>query len=212
MVRMNTHELLNWRYATKKFDTSKELPDADLDHILEAGNLAATSYGLQPFGLVVVKDKAKKQSLKEAAFGQEHVAENSALVVVCARTDVNADYIKEYVNRVETKRSMDPGSLEDFQSTMIGDLTNRDPKDLLTWSQKQAYIVLGTMMVAAAEKEVDGCPMEGFNPEQFNEILGLKEHDLYASALFAVGYRSPEDETQHYIKVRRDLKKTVVRM
>jgi len=209
---MNTHEILNWRYATKKFDTSEELPEADLNYILEAGNLAATSYGLQPFGLVVVTDQTKKDALKEAAFGQEHVAENSALVVVCARTDVDADYIKEYVNRVETERGMDSGALEGFQEMMIGDITNRDETNVLTWSQKQAYIVLGTMMVAAGEKMVDGCPMEGFDPNKFNEILDLKEHKLHASALFAVGYRSLEDETQNYKKVRRTLEKTVVRI
>ena len=212
IVNMNTQEILQWRYATKKFDTSKELPADDLEYILEAGNLTATSYGLQPFGIVVVTDQDKKNALKEAAFGQEHVAQNAALLVLCARTDVDAAFITEYVRRAESVRNMEAGSLKGFEDTVIGDITNRDERDVLTWCQKQAYIALGSMMIAAGEKMVDGCPMEGFAPAQFNEILGLKEHNLHASALLAIGYRSPEDETQNYKKVRRDLENTVVRI
>lgn len=209
---MTTHESLQWRYATKQFDTSRELPAADLDYILEAGNLAATSYGLQPFGIVVVTDEKKKEMLKEAAFGQTHVAENSALLVVCARTDVDADFISEFARRIERVRDLEEGASKDYEELMIGDLTNRDDASRLAWAQKQAYIVLGTMMVAAAEKQVDGCPMEGFSPAQFDKILELEERNLHASALLALGYRSPEDETQHWAKVRRDLDDVVVRI
>jgi len=209
---MNTHEILYWRYATKKFDTSKDLPAQDLDYILEAGNLAATSFGLQPFGIVVVTDTEKKQALMEAAYGQKHVAENGALLVLCARTDVDADFVAEFTARLEHTRGLVAGAADGYKDTMVGALANKSPEEILTWSQKQAYIVLGTMMMAAAEKQVDGCPLEGFDPVRFNEILGLKAHSLHATNLLALGYRSAEDTSQHDIKVRRDLKDTVVRM
>lgn len=212
IVAMNTKEILNWRYATKKFDTSKELPAADLEHILEAGNLTATSYGLQPFSIVVVTDQEKKNALMEAAYGQVQVGENAALLVLCARTDVDAAFISEYTRRVESVRGMEEGSLKGFEDMMTGDITGRDTKDVVVWAQKQAYIALGSMMIAAGEKMVDGCPMEGFNPAQFNEILGLEAHNLHASALLAIGYRSEEDETQHYKKVRKDLEHLVIRI
>ena len=202
---MNIHDMLQWRYATQKFDTTKELLETEVNYILEAANLAATSYGLQPFHIVMVTDKAKKQALVEAAYGQEKVAENGALLVFCARTDVDEAFITEYVNRVADERGMDTADLENFRSMMVQDLTNRSEADRLAWAQKQAYIALGTAMVAAAEQQVDAAPMEGFQPADFNEQLGLAEHNLHASALLALGHRSMDDETQNYKKVRRPL-------
>ncbi len=209
---MHTHNWLKWRYATKKFDISKELPDEDLQYILEAGNLAATSYGLQPFKLVVVTDTKKKQALMAEAYNQAHVGENSALIVLAARTDVDADFISEYTDRIERERDLPKGAVAGYKDMMVGHLTSLSPEARLVWAQKQAYIALGTMMLAAAEKELDGCPMEGFNPEKFNEILGLPEMNLQATVILAVGYRAPSDDTQNYKKVRRAMSDIVVRM
>ena len=207
---MTTKESLEWRYATKKFDTSKAVPTTDLDYILECGNLAATSFGLQPFGVVVVTDEAKKQALMAAAYGQEHVGTNHARLVVCARTDVDTAFITEYATRIEQTRGLEAGSVDEYKDMMVGALTSQSPEQVLLWAQKQSYIVLGTMMAAAAEKMVDTCPMEGFDPAAFNEILGLADHNLHATTLLAVGYRSDEDATQHYAKVRKDLADIVV--
>jgi nitroreductase len=207
---MHTQNWLQWRYATKKFDVSKELPAADLAYILEAGNLAATSYGLQPFTIVVVTDQEKKQALMGHAYNQGQVGENAALFVLAARTDVDAAYIAEYTARIETVRGLPAGTVDGYKDMMIGHLTNLSEADRLVWAQKQAYIALGTMMVAAAEKGVDHCPMEGFNPAGFNEVLNLPAHNLHATVIMPIGYRSPEDETQQYAKVRKDIKDIVI--
>ena len=209
---MTTKQSLEWRYATKKFDTEKALPTADLDYILECGNLTATSFGLQPFGIVAVTDPTKKAALMEAAYGQEHVGNNSALLVLCARTDVDEAFITEFTTRLETKRELEAGTADSYKDMMVGSLTSKSAEEVLTWSQKQTYIVLGSMMIAAAEKMVDGCPLEGFDPAAFNDILGLTEHNLHATNLLALGYRSEEDETQHHAKVRKDLADIVVRI
>jgi len=209
---MTTKQSLEWRYATKKFDTEKALPTADLDYILECGNLTATSFGLQPFGIVAVTDPTKKAALMEAAYGQEHVGNNSALLVLCARTDVDEAFITEFTTRLETKRELEAGTADSYKDMMVGSLTSKSAEEVLTWSQKQTYIVLGSMMIAAAEKMVDGCPLEGFDPAAFNDILGLGEHNLHATNLLALGYRSEEDETQHHAKVRKDLADIVVRI
>jgi len=205
-------EMMQWRYATKKFDTSKELSDADLNYILEAGNLAATSYGLQPFGIVVVTDEEKKIQLQEAAYGQAQVGTSRALLVLCGRTDVDTDFIAAYTKNIEETRGMDAGAVDGYKDMMTSDLTNRAPEDVTAWAVKQSYIALGTMMVAAGEKQVDGSPMEGFDTAKFKEILGLDAHHLQPAALLALGYRSDEDETQHYTKVRRNLEDIVVRV
>ncbi len=209
---MHTKNWLEWRYATKKFDVSKELPSADLEYILETGNLAATSYGLQPFQIVVVTDEAKKQALMGKAYNQGHVGGNAALLVLAARTDVDAAYIAEYTARIETTRGLPAGSVDGYKDMMVGHLTNLTEANRLVWAQKQAYIALGTMMVAAAEKGVDNSPMEGLDADGFNEVLGLKALNLHASVMLALGYRSPEDPSQAYKKVRKDLKDLVIRV
>ena len=209
---MHTHNWLKWRYATKKFDTSKELPATDLNYILEAGNLAATSYGLQPFKIIAVTDTEKKQALMEAAFNQAQVGENAAVIILAARTVVDAAFIAEYTARIESERDLPAGAIDGYKDLMTGHLTSLTAETRLVWAQKQTYIALGTMMVAAAEKSVDSCPMEGFDAAQFNEILDLPAHNLHATVILPVGYRSTEDETQNYQKVRQNIEDIVVRM
>ena len=205
-------DTLNWRYATKGFDTSKELPAAALEYILEAGRMSASSYGLQPFNIVVVTDEAKKQELMGHAYGQAHVGTNSALIILAARTDVDAAMVADYTTRIESTRGLPAGAVDGYKNMMIGDLTNRTPEARTTWAQKQCYIALGPMMIAAAEKMVDGCPMEGFDTEAFNEALGLGALNLTATVIFPVGYRAASDDTQHYVKVRRSADEMIVRM
>jgi nitroreductase len=209
---MHTQNWLKWRYATKKFDATKEMSSEDLDYILAAGNLAATSYGLQPFKIVVVTDEEKKKALVPVAYNQEQVGENSALIVLAAATNVDATYITEYTNRTESERGLPAGTLDGFKDMMVGHLTSLTEADRLVWAQKQAYIALGSMMIAASEKGIDNAPMEGFDPGAFNGILGLTEHNLHATVIMAVGYRSEEDQTSQYKKIRKDIKDIVVRM
>lgn len=209
---MSTISSLQWRYATKQFDGSKALANEDLEYVLEAGNLAATSYGLQPFTMVVVTDEALKQALVPHAYNQGQVGVNGALVVLAARTDVDATFIAEYTARIENERGLPTGAVDGYKDMMVGHLTSLTAEARLIWAQKQAYIALGTMMVAAAERQVDNAPMEGFDPMKFNELLGLAEHNLHATVLLALGHRSNEDATQNYKKIRRPLTDIVVRM
>jgi nitroreductase len=206
---MNTHDSLQWRYAAKKLIADKQVPEEDLEYILQAGNLAATSYGLQPFSIIVVTDEETKLELLKHAYNQVQVSENSHLIVLAAATNVDEEYISEYTSRMERERGLESGALDGFKKVMVGDLTNRSQEERITWSQKQAYIALGSMMIAAGEKEVDGCPMEGFSNDEFDRILGLSEMNLRSTALFPIGYRSPEDESQNYKKVRKGLEDLV---
>lgn len=205
-------ENLQWRYATKAFDTSKELAAADLDYILEAGRLAATSFGLQPFKIVVVTDAAKKATLMGHAWNQTHVGENSALIVLAARTDVDEAMIADYTHRIETTRGLAAGAVDGYKDMMVGSLMAHPVEGRTAWAQKQTYIALGTMLVAAAERKVDACPMEGFSAAGFDEVLGLAQHNLTATVILPVGYRAESDATQHYAKVRRSAEDMIVRM
>ncbi|MFN3693107.1 MAG: nitroreductase family protein [Candidatus Paceibacteria bacterium] len=207
---MSIIENLQWRYATQKFDTSKELSTEQLSTILKAGNLAPTAYGLQPFAMVVVADQAKRDALVEHAYGQEHFAQNSALVILAARTDIDEAYITEYVERTARLRGMDVAALDGFKNMMLGDMNGRGEAGRLAFAQLQAYIALGTMMAAASELRVDNHAMSGFNADAFDEVLGLKAHNLHATVALALGYRSADDAWQNYTKVRKDMKDIVV--
>lgn len=201
---------MKWRYATKVFDTTKAVNSEDVDFVLTAGNLTASSYGLQPFSFVVVDDVAKKQALVEQAYGQQQIAHNGALIVLAVRTDLDAAYISEYTSRIEAVRGLPAGAVDGYKDMMIGHITSLTPEARLAWSQKQAYIALGTMMAAASERELDNAALEGFNPDKFDEILGLTERNLHASILLVLGYRSAEDATSQNAKVRKDIADIVV--
>lgn len=195
-------ETLAWRYATSQFDPDKKIPQTDLEAILAAGDLMPTAYGLQPFRIIVIGDQGVKDSLIPHSYGQEHIAKNSHLLVLAARTDVSEEMITEYVTRLENTRGLPPGGADGFKKMMVGDLTNRTEEARLLWAQKQCYIALGGMMAAASLRKVDNHALEGFNPAAYNEVLGLDNLNLHATVILALGYRSESDPWQHYAKVR----------
>lgn len=205
-----THTLidaLKWRYATLTFNTEKKVPEADLHTILEAGNLAATAFGLQPFEFVVVTNQAVKDSLVPHAYGQEHIAKNSALVVLAIRTDINEAYITEYIERIARTRNVPVEMLDGFKQSMLSAMEMKGQDGRNAWAAKQAYIALGSMMAAASELRVDNHGAEGFNPEKFDEILGLTEKNLHATVLLMLGYRTDtpdEKEKMFQVKVRKN--------
>jgi nitroreductase / dihydropteridine reductase len=205
-------DALAWRYATNEFDTSKEVSATDLEAILNAGNLMPTAYGLQPFRFIVITDKALKEKLVAHSYGQKHVADNSHLVVLAARTDIDEAMISEYTARIEATRNLAAGTTDGFKGMMVGALTGLTPEARLVWAQKQAYIALGGMMAEASLLSVDNHALEGFDPSAYNEVLGLDAQNLSATVLLALGYRSENDANQHYTKVRRTMEDLVVKM
>ncbi|MEM9649617.1 MAG: NAD(P)H-dependent oxidoreductase [Bacteroidota bacterium] len=192
-----------WRYATKKFDDTKKITDQDLDLLLEATRLSASSYGLQPYHVFVITDSDIREKLKPVSWGQSQITDASHLIVFANTTDFGEELLDGYVQNVSQTRNIPEESLKgygDFMKSKLLDL----PADVKNnWAMKQVYIALGNAMQAAAELKIDTCPMEGFEAEAYNEILGLDEKDLNTSVVLAVGYRSEEDETQHYAKVRK---------
>lgn len=201
---------LQWRYATKRFDKSRKLNSTQVDNLLQAANLAPTSYGLQPFAIAMVTDDKVKEKLSPAAFNQPQVTEASHLFIYSARTDLTDRDVEQYIERIANTRGIPKESLADFDQTMKGTIKNLQPEQRFQWAARQAYISLGMLLSAAALQDIDACPMEGFNNDQFDEILGLKEKGFSTLAMVAAGYRSAEDEYQHYKKVRKSLDEFVI--
>lgn len=207
---MNFLDSLNWRYAAKQFDATKKVSDTDLAEILDAGNLAATSYGLQPFKFVVVTDQKTKEELVPFSYNQPQVSQSSHLIVLAARTDVDEAFIRNMARMAEKARDLPQGQLDGYAKQMIGAIMSMSDQDRLEWAQKQVYIALGNMMAACAVLKIDSCPMEGFVPAQYDRLLGLASHNITSTVLLPIGYRSPEDKTQDHKKVRNPISEIVI--
>lgn len=209
---MEFTDAMRWRYATKKFDPDKTVDEAMVTQLLEATNLSATSYGLQPFKFVVVKNKQLQEQLVTSSYGQRQVADASHVIVIAARTDVDAEYIREYLAMVESERGLEPGTMEEYRSIMTGTVTGMTFEEMQQWTAKQAYLALGTILAACAMLKIDACPMEGFVSGEYNEILGLSKQNLDAVIVVPIGFRAQDDINQTNKKVRRPLAEMVVRL
>ncbi|PQA78313.1 NAD(P)H-dependent oxidoreductase [Rhodoferax sp. TS-BS-61-7] len=195
---------LQWRYATKKFNPAKVVPQEKLDRILEAIRLTATSSGLQPYEVFVVTSKEVRERIKPIAWNQEQVTDSSHLLVFAAWDNYTADRINTMFDLVNTERGFKNEGWENYRQMLLGMYPQRDAEVNYQHAARQAYIGLGTALIAAAEEQVDATPMEGFDPKALDEILGLKARGLRSVAILPLGYRADEgDWLVSLKKVRR---------
>lgn len=208
---MNTTiDSLQWRYAAKRMN-GQAVPAEKLDNILESIRLTATSNGLQPFTVLVIEDKAMREKLFANAVKQPQVVEGSHLLIFAAWKNITAEQIDTYFEQVYEERGMKKGSLDQYANFLKDNFSKQTETEIFNWAAKQAYIALGTALVAAAEEKVDSTPMEGFNPAEVDKILGLSEKGMGSSALLALGFR--DESADHLVnakKVRRSKDKMFV--
>ena len=201
---MNTFlENQNWRYATKKFDPSKKIADKDLVILKEAIRLSSSSYGLQPYKIIIVENPDLREQLKPAAWGQSQIVDASHIIVFANELNYGESGIDDYFKNVSQTREVPVESMQGYIDFMKASITALSDNDRNNWSAKQTYLALGNLMNAAAELRIDVTPMEGFVPEKVNEILGLNELGLNATLIATLGYRHEEDATQYFKKVRK---------
>lgn len=203
---------LNWRYATKKFDVTKKISDSDFDVLVESVRLSPSSLGLQPWKMVVIKDIKLREKLKLAAYGQPQVSDASHLIVFAARKNLDEKYINSYLDTVAQIRRQTNEDLDGYKQMILGSVSTKNEQQILEWNARQTYIALGVLLESAALFKIDACPMEGFNPEQFDQILNLTETDYSSVVIAAVGYRSPEDKYAFAPKVRFAKKDIVIEL
>jgi nitroreductase len=202
---MDIIESLNWRYATKKFDSSKKLSDNQINILRNAFNLTATSYGLQPIKMLIVSDQSIKESLLESSMGQKQIVQCSHLIVICIDSIVDKKYIEEFFKRIMNIRNTPSYILESFKNSVIEEFSNKSKYEIYNWSKNQAYIALGNLLTVCATQKIDACPMEGFIAEEYDNILDLKSKKLNSVLIMPVGYRSKEDQFSSFKKVRKNI-------
>ncbi len=194
---------LNWRYATKQYDTSKKVSESDISTLKEAIRLSVSSYGLQPYKVLIIEDEITRLELREAGFDQPQITDGSYFFVFANMTEFGPADVDAYIDNVSKTRSAPVEKLTDYADMMKGSISKMSDSEKSAWTAKQTYIALGSLITAAASLRIDASPMEGFQPDKFDEILGLKEKGLHAAVIAAVGYRHIDDKTQHYVKVRK---------
>nr|WP_321407894.1 NAD(P)H-dependent oxidoreductase [uncultured Carboxylicivirga sp.] len=208
---MDLIKQLNWRYATKQFDNTKKLSDEQLNLIFEATNLSASSFGLQPYHILVIENSELREKLKVAAWGQTQLTDASHVIIFAAKTNLSDIDIDNFIELVSKVRGIQVEALSDYSSMMKGSLAKLSDEQKLTWAGKQAYIALGQLLTTCAINNIDACPMEGFDHNEFDNILGLKEKNLASMVMATVGYRSENDKYQHLPKVRKPLDEMVIK-
>ncbi|MHA6280265.1 NAD(P)H-dependent oxidoreductase [Salinimicrobium sp. CAU 1759] len=209
---MKSVHALKWRYAAKKFDPEKLLPSKKLEVLKRAFNLTATSYGLQPLKLIVVQNKEVQHSLMKASYDQKQIGTASHLLVICIETAIDKEFIKKYFRNVQEVRNTPDEILHPFRDSLIGDFEQKPVDEIKVWATHQAYLVLGTLLTVCAVEEIDSCPMEGFEPQKYNEILDLQKYGLEAVLALPVGYRAEDDFFASLKKVRRPVEETVIEL
>lgn len=207
-----TLRLLSWRYAAKKMDATLAVPEEKVERILEAIRLSASSSGLQPYQVLVITDAETKAKIRAHAWDQSQVTDASHLLVFAAWDHYSAERINSMFDLVNEQRGFRNEGWEAYRQKLLSFYPNRTPEENFQHAARQAYIGLGSALIAAAEEGVDSTPMEGFEPEVVDEILNLKALGLRSVLLLPLGYRAAEgDWLVNLQKVRRSTEDFVIR-
>lgn len=207
---MDTIDSLKWRYAVKKFDAEKQLSEEQINTLKEAFNLTATSYGLQPLKLVIVKNKEIQQQLLPHSWNQQQVIQVSHLLVICTKDNFTSEEVNSYFNLVQSIRQTPDKIVAPFKEFLTAEIEKKTQEELFTWNKNQAYIALGNLLTVCALEKIDSCPMEGFTPEKYDEILNLKAQNLKSVLVLPVGFRANDDYMKDQQKVRKQTQEIVL--
>jgi nitroreductase len=193
---------LRWRYATKQFDASKKIPAETWDAIEESLVLTPSSFGLQPWKFIVVRDAALRAKLLADSWNQPQVTDASHFVVLAARTDLVAADVDAWVSRLAEVQGKPVDSLGQLKGMICGFAEKMSDEERHAWNVRQTYIALGQLMTTAAMLGIDACPMEGISPSGYDRVLGLENSGYATAVACALGYRSADDKYADMPKAR----------
>ncbi|PSL50354.1 nitroreductase [Chitinophaga niastensis] len=194
---------MEWRYATKKFDTTQKVSRKELDLLKRSIQLTPSPYGLQLYKVIIIANQELKEVLKPFSWHQHQITDCSHLFVFCNYSTVKDEYIDEYIRTRSGILHMDIAQAAANGTFLKAKIAEKTQEQKTNWLKNQTYLALGNLLTACADLKIDACPMEGFEPEHYNSILGLEEKGLNACVIATTGYRSAEDKAQHHLKVRK---------
>ncbi len=207
---MNIVQSLEWRYACKKFDETKIVPENKITILKEAFNLTATSFGFQPIKMLIIKNKELQQQLVAHSFGQQQVGNASHILVLCINDDITLQDIDDNFDREKEIRGTSEEIIASFRKYLKDSFSKKSLEEKQQSAIYQVYIALGNLMTVCALEQIDACPMEGFNTQKFDEILELDKRKLKSALLFPIGYRADDDFMSKLKKVRKPLNNVII--
>ncbi|CAM1374057.1 NAD(P)H-dependent oxidoreductase [Tenacibaculum xiamenense] len=208
----NSIDNLKWRYAVKKFDSNKIISDEKINILKEAFNLTATSYGLQPYKLVVLSNKELQQQLVEHSWNQQQVAQASHVFIITVPKEITSEDVEDYFKLVKEIRNTPDDIIKPFKEMLSNSISSKSPEELFQWMKNQAYLALGNLMTVAANEKIDTCPMEGFIPSKYDEVLGLDKLNLKSVLVLPIGIRAEDCFMKDLEKVRKKTEDIVIEL
>lgn len=200
---MSFLENLDWRYATKKFNTEKTVSDTDLEKILDAIHKSPASVGLQAYHIYIVTNQEKKDKIQAVSWNQAQVGTCSHLIILAARTDL-LDAKEAHFTSLSGGDTHIRNQLSGYEGMVNGLISGLEASNSgLAWAAKQAYIALGFALAAAAELQIDSCAMEGFDSGAVGEILGLPASQT-AVVMLPIGYRAPDESPRPKFRMPKE--------
>jgi nitroreductase len=204
MIKNEIKEALDWRYATKKMNPLKKISSEDWQILKDSLRLAPSSYGLQPWKFVVVQNPALRTKLREVSWGQAQVEDASHFIVFTAKDVIDEKYIRHFIEDTAKTRNIPASALDGYRDLMITNIGHKPTESHKAWNQRQCYIAMGFLLETASLLKIDTVPLEGIEPEKYDEILGLAGTGYSSVAAVALGYRHEEDAYQNLAKARFD--------
>lgn len=209
---MNIIDALEWRYASKKFDKDRKLSEEQIDVLKKAFNLSATSYGLQPLKMLIVKSDEIKEKLFPLAYYQQQIKTCSHILIICIDSAFGEKEVDDYFDLEKDVRGVSEEVVGKFRHQLKLIYRKKDRKEIDISAVYQAYIALGTLMTVCADQQIDSCPMEGFIPGKVDEVLGLGAKNLKSVLMLPVGYRAEDDIMRNMKKVRKPLEEVIIEL
>jgi nitroreductase len=208
---MTIHEALDWRYAVREF-SSRKLSEEQVKDLMEATRKSASSYGLQPYKILLIASHVLREALLPYSFGQNKVAESSHLVIFAAHKEIGDETVDQFIQQLIKVRKIRYDAIACYAEHMKQALAAKTAPEKREWAHQQAYIALGTFLTAAAMMRIDSCPMTGIDRQAYDKVLGLSDLGLETAVIAVIGYRSPSDQSAKLAKVRFDYDDVIVRL
>jgi nitroreductase/dihydropteridine reductase len=197
---MSIIDSLSWRYAVKKM-TGNKVSQEKVNTLMDAIQLSASGFGLQPYQIFIVEDAELKAKIQPIAYGQPQIVESSHLLIMAAWNEVTAAHIDAYMDLIAETRGMSVSDLGDFKGAIAGSMKYKSKEQQAEWADRQVYLAMGTALAAAAELKIDTTPMEGFMPAKLDELLGLEAKGLHSVLILAIGER--DEATDYMVNVKK---------
>ena len=198
----NIKEALNWRYATKKFDVSKKIDAETKVDLLEALRLSPSSYGLQPWKFIVINNKEMREKIKLVAYGQSQITDASDMIIFANKKNIDGALVEEYMKFIAKENGIPVANLDGFKNMINGSFVGKSNEELRSWAACQTYLAAGNLLTSCAVAGIDACPMEGFDRNKLDELLGLSALGLESKMIVTMGYRDITDEDATKKKIR----------